>query len=194
VALAELLAELERRAAEESERLLAEADAEAARRAVAGAAASAAERRIRTATAGVELEAAVVRELATTRRETATAWLEAERRLVERVLSEAERRLALPEWIERSAAQLGDRLPAALALAGVDAETLEIEPAIAPRAEPHLDPSSRVRLEPISGTGAGFRVRTAGGVEIDDCWRSRLARLRPELELELARRIEEGVA
>ena len=193
MALAELLAELERVAAAESRRLLAEADAEAARRTADGAAAGFVERRARTAAAHAELEATLTRELAATRRETATAWLEAERRLLDEVFSEAERRLASPEWIERSASQLTVRLPAALALAGGEAAVVEIEPSLGARASRHLAASNGVRVELTTGSGAGFRVWTTGGVEIDDRWRSRLERLRPELELEITRRLEAEV-
>jgi vacuolar-type H+-ATPase subunit E/Vma4 len=192
MALADLLAELERDADAQIEAVVAEADAEAARVAGASARHLAARRDARLAEEQARLDADAARELRATRRETETALLVARRRALDRLFAAATRRLGEPAWIERSVEGLGERVAAALALAGDGEATVVIEPELGARLRALVAPRPEVRVEAREGTGAGFAVRARdGAVEVDDRWRSRLARLRPTLEIELARLLEE---
>lgn len=187
MAMAELLAELERDAAGQVEALLSEADAEAERIASECAARLAARRAARLGEEEARLADDTARELRTTRRESSMVLLAARRRAIDRLLAAASARLGEPDWIERSAAGLDARLSAALLLAGDSAPTVIAEPALAERLRASPALAAAARVEALAGCGAGILVRAHGGaVDIDDLWRGRLDRLRPALEVDLA--------
>ncbi len=139
-----------------------------------------------------ELRAELAGDIARARAEARRDVLEARRALLARVFARAV--AALPAAIESSA--YVDGLPGRIELAAryvsIADAVLECPPGLAPALRAAAG-TTGPSVEPHLDADAGFRLRSADGhVVVDDTLASRLARLRPTLEIELVERLQEG--
>jgi vacuolar-type H+-ATPase subunit E/Vma4 len=134
------------------------------------------------------LRRALAPALANTRLEARRRVSRARRDLATRVLEEVGRRLPRVVSDERYRASLSQRLEECLLYAGGEPVRVRVAPGLAAILREAGSRSKNVTVESDPSLETGFQLETAGAaLVVDDTLEALLARLRPELEIELFR-------
>jgi vacuolar-type H+-ATPase subunit E/Vma4 len=184
VPLDTLLATLEREAAAETERVVAEARARAAAVTAEGDARCTRRRAEVLARREAEGRAALLRDLAGARRDARATVLAARDRLLARIFAAVRAALPAAAGTTASRATLGADVAQALAFVGARPVVAHCPPALASELARLAKANGRLTVSPDPTIAAGFRlVTTDGALEVDDTLEGRLERLRPRLAL-----------
>ncbi len=190
MALEHLLAALERDAAEQAQRLLANARTEAAK--ITGAAEERNARRRRDVIGAHEAEQRATAEvaLAAARREARRQVLEARQRLLDRIFAAARGRLPAALRSDAYRAALPVHVAEALAFVGDAPAVIGCPRALAASIRKLVAGNGRLSVTVDAAVGSGFRIATTdGAVEVDNTLEGRLERLRPRLALAVLERL-----
>jgi vacuolar-type H+-ATPase subunit E/Vma4 len=188
--IAELIAALERDAAQQAAEIARQAEAEAEALIGGVRAQIQAEQEEQLAVRAEELQAAAYRELASTRRNARSEWLQTRAATLEQVLARA--RELLPQLLARPELETRLRRDLGAALTYVPAgATLLCPPELVPVLEPALRQETAVTVQPAAEIGTGFCLRSADGtVEVPCTLEAELRRCTPELSVLIARELE----
>lgn len=140
-----------------------------------------------------EVRAGLDEVVATARREARERALRSRANLLERIFEEAGARLPAAAGTDAYLDALPGRIDEASRYLPAGPAEVECPPALEGAVRAALEGRSGLRIEARREAAPGVRVRSADGrVTVDDTLTGRLERMRPELEIRLAARLEDG--